>query len=157
MENCPTLRAVHRELLLGRVHCWRLCAFAGARQRHFSVWGGNCARGSALRSQPVQFRDGLGDRLNRVTIAVYQRHTAHALFASAEILDVELRVESRSPLSESAHGLLASAENFCERRCVRINLCVGVCATFAAALACVTFHGVKAAQMVAQPQDAFLK
>ena len=53
-------------------------------------------------------------------------------------------------LPHSAHRLLASVENFCERRGVRINLCVGVCAAFAAALACVAPQEVKAAQTVLQ-------
>ena len=88
--------------------------------------------------------------LNRVAPAVDQRHTVHALFAAAEILNADLRVRSRYTLAEFAHRLLASAENFCERKRVRMGLCADICAVFAATLACVTCHGVKVAQRVAQ-------
>jgi hypothetical protein len=139
-----------------------LCPLSGLDSRKVSV--GIVGKGrraselgqrvvTTLRSHPVQFRNGLGDRLHRVALAVYQGHTAHALLAGAEILNAELRVKSRSALPESAHRLLASIENFWERRGVRMNLCADVCA----ALACVTFHGVKAAQMVAQRQADIFK
>src|SRR6185369_14088980 len=58
--------AVQGELLLRRVHCWRFCAFVGARQARFSAFlaGGRCHEGlrgsGSCTRRPRGIRGGSG-------------------------------------------------------------------------------------------------